>query len=161
MTMTTTIVEASLAGVDQEGKKQRKLPVLSVAKLLDAQQTLTAVERFAKKHDAEDFPKNKKYYQDLIPLERPKPGEQYAFQVDLDVCTGCKACVTACHSLNGLDESETLAHDRSVAWRTAQRTRPANGDHLVPSLPRARVPLGLSDPGLRERSDHGHRQAPG
>jgi Fe-S-cluster-containing dehydrogenase component/DMSO reductase anchor subunit len=110
MTMTTTIVEASLAGVDHEGKQKRKLPVLSVAKLLDAQQTLTAVERFAKKHDADEFPKNKKYYQDLIPLERPKPGEQYAFQVDLDACTGCKACVTACHSLNGLDESEL--------WRT-------------------------------------------
>jgi Fe-S-cluster-containing dehydrogenase component len=26
--------------------------------------------------------------------------------VDLDACTGCKACVSACHSLNGLDEDE-------------------------------------------------------
>lgn len=46
-------------------------------------------------------------YQDLIPLSRPAPGEQYAFQVDLDACTGCKACVAGCHSLNGLDENET------------------------------------------------------
>lgn len=43
----------------------------------------------------------------LIPLSRPGPGEQYAFQVDLDACTGCKACVSACHSLNGLDDTET------------------------------------------------------
>jgi Fe-S-cluster-containing dehydrogenase component/DMSO reductase anchor subunit len=27
--------------------------------------------------------------------------------VDLDRCSGCKACVTACHSLNGLDDGET------------------------------------------------------
>jgi len=46
-------------------------------------------------------------YRDLIPLSTPKLGEQYAFQVDLDACTGCKACVSACHSLNGLDENET------------------------------------------------------
>ena len=26
--------------------------------------------------------------------------------MDLDACTGCKACVTACHSLNGLDDGE-------------------------------------------------------
>lgn len=45
----------------------------------------------------------------LIPLSQPGPGEQYAFEVDLDACTGCKACVVACHSLNGLDETE--------AWR--------------------------------------------
>jgi Fe-S-cluster-containing dehydrogenase component/DMSO reductase anchor subunit len=45
----------------------------------------------------------------LIPLSLPKPGEQYAFEVDLDACTGCKACVSACHALNGLDDDE--------AWR--------------------------------------------
>jgi len=43
----------------------------------------------------------------LIPLTAPRPGEQYAFEVDLDACTGCKACVSACHSLNGLDDGET------------------------------------------------------
>ncbi|HEX2038899.1 MAG TPA: 4Fe-4S dicluster domain-containing protein [Acidimicrobiales bacterium] len=43
----------------------------------------------------------------LIPLTAPLPGEQYAFEIDLDACTGCKACVTACHSLNGLDDDES------------------------------------------------------
>ena len=42
-----------------------------------------------------------------IPLTKPLPGEQYAFEVDLDSCTGCKSCVAACHSLNGLDDTET------------------------------------------------------
>lgn len=46
-------------------------------------------------------------YRDLIPLTKPGPGEQYAFEVDLDSCSGCKACVVACHSLNGLEESES------------------------------------------------------
>jgi len=45
----------------------------------------------------------------LTPHTAPGPGEQYAFEVDLDSCTGCKACVVACHSLNGLDDTE--------AWR--------------------------------------------
>lgn len=46
-------------------------------------------------------------FQRLIPLTAPAPGEQYAFEVDLDSCSGCKACVSACHSLNGLDETES------------------------------------------------------
>jgi Fe-S-cluster-containing dehydrogenase component/DMSO reductase anchor subunit len=45
-------------------------------------------------------------YQDLIPLEAPGENEQYSFEVDLDACSGCKACVAACHSLNGLEEGE-------------------------------------------------------
>ena len=75
--------------------------------LLAEQQQLTAVERFARNHEISDLPAQARYYRDLIPLDRPGPGEQYAFSVDLDACTGCKACVSACHSLNGLDEDET------------------------------------------------------
>ena len=86
------------------------LPVLPVAALLDVQKTLTAVDRFSERHHTGELAERNKIYRDLIPLERPKPGQQYAFQVDLDACTGCKACVAACHSLNGLDESEL--------WRT-------------------------------------------
>ncbi|MGK3988425.1 DmsC/YnfH family molybdoenzyme membrane anchor subunit [Sorangium sp. So ce136] len=74
--------------------------------LLSDQQKLTAVEKFSKMHEEHTLPAQSKYYRDLIPFEKPKPGQQYAFEVDLDACTACKACVTACHSLNGLDEDE-------------------------------------------------------
>jgi Fe-S-cluster-containing dehydrogenase component/DMSO reductase anchor subunit len=77
--------------------------------LLD-QQSLTAVERFSRAHDAENLPASAKTYRSLIPLSAPAAGQQYAFEVDLDSCTGCKACVTGCHNLNGLDEGEI--------WRT-------------------------------------------
>ena len=74
---------------------------------LARQGTLTAIEDFARRHDAGLVPSQAQYYSDLIPLEEPLPGQQYGFEVDLDACTGCKACVTACHSLNGLDEDES------------------------------------------------------
>lgn len=78
---------------------------------LDRQQDLTAVDRFSRHHDEMGKeggrPTLENHYRDLIPLEMPKPGQQFAFEVDLDRCTGCKACVTACHNLNGLDEHET------------------------------------------------------
>ena len=80
---------------------------LLIKDLLYEQQLLTPVARFSRKHESGDLPAQAKYYQDLIPLSAPKQGEQYAFAVDLDACTGCKACVTACHSLNGLDDEET------------------------------------------------------
>jgi Fe-S-cluster-containing dehydrogenase component/DMSO reductase anchor subunit len=100
--------------------RKRKLPLLSLQTLLAEQQTLTAVDRFSQRHTAEELPNGTKYYRDLIPLERPQPGQQYAFEVDLDSCTGCKACVSACHTLNGLDEHETwrvvgLLHGGSAA----------------------------------------------
>src|SRR5215204_48695 len=75
--------------------------------LLAEQRRLAAVERFARKHDRDDVPAQARYYSDLIPASSPAPGQQYAFAVDLDACTGCKACVSACHSLNGLEEHET------------------------------------------------------
>jgi Fe-S-cluster-containing dehydrogenase component/DMSO reductase anchor subunit len=91
-------------------RPKRRLPILPVEALLKTQHTLTAVERFAQKHETGGVPAQARYYRDLIPLEKPRPGEQYAFEVDLDACTGCKACVAACHTLNGLDEEEV--------WRT-------------------------------------------
>ena len=45
-------------------------------------------------------------YLRALPAEPPGPGAQYRFEVDLDRCSGCKACVSACHSLNGLDPGE-------------------------------------------------------
>ena len=73
---------------------------------LAEQADLTPVERFSVIHDACAVAGTGKW-QDRIPLTQPSPGEQYAFDVDLDTCTGCKACVTACHNLNGLDEGES------------------------------------------------------
>ena len=80
-----------------------------VAGALLEQNTLSAVEQFDAEHDAGTIPDQARYYQRLLPANPPGPGEQYAFEVDMDACTGCKACVTACHNLNGLDDDE--------AWR--------------------------------------------
>jgi len=77
-----------------------------VRTLLEEQQRTTAVDRFTQHHESASEPLLARYYRDLIPLSTPQPGEQYAFEVDLDACSGCKACVAACHNLNGLDESE-------------------------------------------------------
>ncbi len=68
----------------------------------------TAVEHFSNWHDSNHAePSQARYYRNLIPFKKPGRGEQYAFEVNLDQCTGCKACVVACHSLNGLDEQES------------------------------------------------------
>lgn len=75
--------------------------------LLQEQRTMTAVDRFAQKHESATLPLQERYYRDLLPLNEPEPGEQYAFEVNLDQCTGCKACVAACHSLNGLEDEES------------------------------------------------------
>ena len=75
--------------------------------LLAEQQQLTAVEQFARAQEREEWPAEQSQYRRLLPAAPPAPGQQYAFEVDLDKCSGCKACVTACHSLNGLDDGET------------------------------------------------------
>ncbi|MDH3602906.1 MAG: dimethyl sulfoxide reductase anchor subunit [Candidatus Tectomicrobia bacterium] len=83
----------------------RPLPLLDA--YLSDQQDLTAVERFSQFHDRDAGVVQEPYYRSLIPLSTPGPGQQYSFEVDLDRCSGCKACVTACHSLNGLEAGET------------------------------------------------------
>ena len=80
-----------------------------IAALLVEQNTLTAVERFSQYHTETSRPLLANNYMALLPAAPPGPGQQYAFEVDLDRCSGCKACVTACHVMNGLDEGE--------AWR--------------------------------------------
>ena len=98
---------------------------------------MTAVERFAQRHEAGATPPSG-CYEALIPLARPKPGEQYAFEVDLDACTGCKACVAACHSLNGLDDDETWRTVGLLHGGSRRRARAADGDHRLPPLRRSR-----------------------
>lgn len=76
--------------------------------LLGSRDDLSAVERFSQFHEGHDGePLQSRYYADLLPATPPAAGQQYAFEVDLDLCSGCKACVAACHSLNGLDEGES------------------------------------------------------
>ena len=89
--------------------------VTPLDRFLREQQELTPVERFSRRTDADDLSdapfegpgSTTPRYRDLLPGAGPGPGEQYAFDVDLDACSGCKACVSACHSLNGLDDDET------------------------------------------------------
>ncbi|GAA5118039.1 dimethyl sulfoxide reductase anchor subunit [Luteolibacter yonseiensis] len=76
--------------------------------LAEQKQLQTPVARFSEIHHKRK-PDLADHYRSLIPLTKPGEGEQYAFEVSLDRCTGCKACVSACHSLNGLDDDE--------AWR--------------------------------------------
>jgi len=76
-----------------------------VDRLLREQNRLqTPVAKFSERYDAGE---TGEAFRSLIPLANPKAGEQFAFEVDLDRCTGCKACVAGCHSLNGLEENET------------------------------------------------------
>ena len=73
--------------------------------LAEQKQLYTPVADFSEQHDRE--PDLAGHYRNLIPLSKPGKGEQYAFEVALDKCTSCKACVAACHSQNGLDEDES------------------------------------------------------
>lgn len=97
-----------------------------IDQLLQEQRDLTAVERFSKAHDDMEKrgqPALEKHYKELLPIDPLKPGEQFAFEVNLDACTGCKACVVGCHHMNGLDEKET--------WRKVDLLK---GDESSPSV---------------------------
>ncbi len=98
----------------QRPPKSRSAPAADSAsegnlidKLLAEQKRLqTPVAKFSEVHHQRQ-PDLADHYRSLIPLTKPGSGEQYAFEVSLDRCTGCKACVSACHSLNGLDDHES------------------------------------------------------
>lgn len=88
--------------------------------LLEQQSQVSAVDAFSEAHadlsgSAQQEPAQSRYYKALLPATPPAPGQQYAFEVDLDACSGCKACVVACHSLNGLEDAESW---RSVGTLT-------------------------------------------
>ena len=103
--------------------------------LLAEQRALTAVEKFSRAHEQHELPAQARHYRDLLPISKPQAGQQYAFEVDLDQCSGCKACVTACHSLNGLDDEETwrnvgLLHGGTFV-QPVQRTVTTTCHHCV------------------------------
>ncbi len=89
--------------------KQKQSTLALIAELLAEQSRLQTPVA----HASQSFEQIKNHkseivnFRSLIPLTQPRPGEQYAFEVELDSCTGCKSCVSACHSLNGLDDQET------------------------------------------------------
>jgi Fe-S-cluster-containing dehydrogenase component/DMSO reductase anchor subunit len=120
-----------------------RLPLLD--HYLREQQSMSAVERFARHH--EDATSNR--YRDFMPASPPGPGQQYAFEVDLDACTACKACVTACHNLNGLDEGETwravgLLHGGTAAAPVQQAVTTACHHCLDPACMTG-CPVGAYD----------------
>lgn len=105
---------------------ERRSPILTTSSILSGpalveavlaeQRSFTAIEQFDAWHtNHQDRHGHNNYsprfassqYRSLLPATPPGPGQQYAFEIDLDRCSGCKACVVACHSLNGLDEHET------------------------------------------------------
>ena len=96
--------------------------------LAEQKQLQTPVAQFSDLHHRRK-PDLADHYRSLIPLTKPGKGEQYAFEVSLDRCTGCKACVSACHSLNGLDAVETwrdvgilLGGNDAPAWQQTVTT---------------------------------------
>lgn len=91
--------------------------------LLAEQQTLRAVDELSALHEVGGHDSGR--FETLIPTGLPGVGQQFAFAVDLDACTGCKACVTACHSLNGLEADET--------WRRVGLVEGGNGSVGAPA----------------------------
>lgn len=94
---TRSLIETKLLGPDTG--RVAPLPIL--------QPPLSAAEQYAAVYPAVVQRQVENRYSQLMPATPPRPGQQYAFEVDLDRCTGCKSCVAACHALNGLDEQET------------------------------------------------------
>lgn len=99
--------------------------------LADQQKLQTPVTRAATAHALQPSAWRAERFRELIPLTAPAPGQQYAFEVDLDSCSGCKACVAGCHSLNGLDDEETW---RDVGIVLAGRANP-NDEARNPNSP--------------------------
>lgn len=102
-----------------------------IDEFLADQADTTAVERFARAHDAvdPDVPLRSRYYRDLMPASPPGPGQQYAFEVDLDACSGCKACVVACTNLNGLPDGTSFRETGTLVGQPTDQQLPT-GQHL-------------------------------
>jgi formate dehydrogenase iron-sulfur subunit len=105
-------------------------PAFTLLDAIAAQREMTAVEHLAAWHASNPHGQPGGQYSDLIPQAEPGTGQQYRFAVNLDQCSGCKACVTACHHQNGLEEGE--------AWRTvgllAEASSPTNHQSLNPFI---------------------------
>lgn len=117
--LANTLATESNHSWENSGAQSSLLRSLFLETLLEEQQTLrTPVTLFSVAYD-QSSPATR--FSHLIPLSQPQRGEQYSFEVDLDACTGCKACVAACHSLNGLDDQESW---RDMGLLVGTRTKP-------------------------------------
>ena len=112
---------------------------------------MTAVERFAQRHEAGDTPPAG-CYEALIPLARPAAGEQYGFRVDLDACTGLQGLRRRLPQPERPGRRRGLAQRRPAARRVEPRARAADGHDRLPPLPRPGVHERLPGEGLREGS---------
>jgi formate dehydrogenase iron-sulfur subunit len=101
----------SILGLDvQPGVGDRVTEESLLPFVHDPRAAFSAVDAFSLLHEREDEFFQGRYYSARMPVSLPGPDQQLAFEVDLDSCSGCKACVAACHALNGLDDDE--------AWRS-------------------------------------------
>ncbi len=125
--------------------ESRLLHITPCLPLADQQQ-LTAVERFAIDHARETTPLQARYYESLLPAQPPGTGSAVWPSRSIWIgCSGCKACVTACHTLNGLDETRDLG----AMWACSSAVTASNPlmQHVTTacsSLPRPRMYEGVS-----------------
>lgn len=103
----------------------------SLDAVLASSADLSAVERFSQWHQGATVPAQQGLYRELMPATPPGKGQQYSFEVDLDKCSGCNACVVACHSLNGLDESESWRTTGTLVGEKANVTVTSSCHHCV------------------------------
>ena len=110
-----------------------------ISALIDDQQSLTAVEKFSALHESGEalhgVPAQEKFYRDLLPASPPGPNEQFAFEVDLDKCSGCKACVVACHTMNGLEEDESWRRVGTLTIGAPESAAPTTAEAPTAILP--------------------------
>lgn len=102
-----------------------------IARSIESAADLTAVERFSRWHEHGTVPAHEPFYRDLMPASAPAPGFQYAFEVDLDKCSSCKACVAACHSQNGLDPAESWRTVGTLVGKESRATVTSSCHHCV------------------------------
>lgn len=102
-----------------------------IARSIESAADLTAVERFSRWHEHGTVPAHEPFYRDLMPASAPAPGFQYAFEVDLDKCSSCKACVAACHSQNGLDPAESWRTVGTLVGKESRTTVTSSCHHCV------------------------------
>ncbi len=78
-------------------------------------------------------------------------GHRWGMAIDLNVCTGCNACVVACYAENNVPivGEQGCAEGREMAWLRIERH-----EHAVPSEAGIRIPANVFLPMLCQHCDH-------